>query len=79
MKKMIMSVIMCLALIASTSVMAQDKAPKKDCPKSKTECTKDGEKKACCKDKAAADKKACTKDGEKKACCKDKAAADKKK
>ena len=73
-----MSAIMCLALIASTSVMAQDKAPKKDSPKSKTECTKDGEKKACCKDKAATDKKACTKDGEKKACCASKKTEEKK-
>ncbi|MDR3058141.1 MAG: hypothetical protein LBU84_08375 [Prevotella sp.] len=69
MKKLIMSAIMCIALAASTSVMAQDKTPKKDCCKDKTECTKD--KKDCSKDK-----KACTKDGEK--CTKDKAAADKK-
>jgi hypothetical protein len=74
MKKLIMSAIMCVALIASTSVMAQDKTPKKDsCCKEKTECTKDSDKKESSKDK-----KACTKDGEKKSCCKDKAAADKK-
>ncbi|MFV0328960.1 MAG: hypothetical protein ACK5KL_03890 [Dysgonomonas sp.] len=55
MKKLIMSAIMCIALAASTSVMAQDKTPKKDCSKDKKACTKDGEK--CTKDKAAADKK----------------------
>ena len=76
-----MSAIMCVALMASTAVMAQDTTPKKEgCCKEKTECTKkEGEKKACCKDKAATDKKECTKkDGEQKACCKDKKAADKK-
>ncbi len=45
-----------------------------DKDKGKKECKK-GEKKACCKDKAAAEGKACSgeKAGEKKACCKDKA------
>ena len=77
MKKLIMSAIMCVALMASTTVMAQDTTPKKEgCCKAKTECTKkEGEKKAC-KDKAA--KKECTKKDGKKACCKkDKKAAKK--
>lgn len=60
MKKMIMSAIMCVALMASTSVMAQD-STKEDCCKAKTECKKDDKKKTC-------------KEGEKKSCCsKDKA------
>jgi len=74
MKKLIMSAVMCVALMASASVMAQDgKTAQKDCCKAKTECKKDGEKKDCCKDKKATDKKACTKDG-KKSCCADKKA-----
>ncbi|NDV96521.1 hypothetical protein D0T84_16595 [Dysgonomonas sp. 521] len=83
MKKLIMSAIMCVALVASTSVMAQDKTPKKDsCCKAKTECTKDCSKKECtknktectkdCKKECCKDKTACTK--EKKSCCKNKAA-----
>ncbi len=69
-----MSAMMCVALMASTAVMAQDTTtPKKDgCCKAKTECKKDGEKKSCCKDKKETDKK-CTK-GEKKSCCTDKKA-----
>jgi len=67
MKKLIMSAIMCVALMASTAVMAQDTTPKKDgCCKSKTECTKDS-KKSCSKDK-----KECTKD-KKESCCNKKA------
>lgn len=57
MKKMIMSAIMCVALIASTSVMAQDSTKKEGCcSKTKTECKKDEKKKTC-------------KEGEKKSCC----------
>lgn len=62
MKKLVMSAILCIAFVASSSVMAQDTTPKKECTKSKTECTKD--KKACTKDK-----KECTKDANKKSCC----------
>lgn len=48
---------MCLALIASTSVIAQDKHLK-DCPNQSLKILlKTEKKKACCKDKAAADKK----------------------
>lgn len=67
---------MCVALIASAGVMAQDgKTTQKECCKAKTECKKDGEKKACCSDKkATTDKKDCTKDGAKKSCCSDKKA-----
>jgi hypothetical protein len=68
MKKVIMSVIMCVALMASSVVVAQDKAPKKDQPKK--ECCKD--KKSCCKDSGK-------KDGKTASCCQDKAkSADKK-
>ncbi|GAB6121876.1 hypothetical protein [Dysgonomonas termitidis] len=73
MKKLLMSVIMCIAFVASSSVMAQDTTPKKECCKAKTECTKD--KKECAKDK-----KECTKDkaADKKACCTKDKKADKK-
>ncbi|GAB6009014.1 hypothetical protein [Dysgonomonas reticulitermitis] len=80
MKKIIMSAIMCVALMASSVVVAQDKAPKKDQPKK--ECCQDkasdkkDDKKSCCKDKAKATDK---KDGKTASCCQDKAkAADKK-
>ncbi|MDR1707680.1 hypothetical protein [Dysgonomonas sp.] len=80
MKKIIMSAIMCVALMASSVAVAQDTAPKKDQPKK--ECCQDkaadkkDEKKSCCKDKAKATDK---KDSKKATCCKDKAkAADKK-
>jgi len=78
MKKLIMSAIMCIALVASTSVMAQDTTPKKECCKAKTECTKD--KKECTKDKkeCTKDKKECTKNADKKACCSKDKKADKK-
>ena len=64
MKKLIMSAVMCVALIASASVMAQD-TKKSTCSKTKTECTKkdkkacaDTQKKDCCtKDKKATNKK----------------------
>lgn len=51
MKKLVMSAIMCVALMASASVMAQDaKTTKKEgCCKEKTECKKE-DKKACSKD-----------------------------
>lgn len=83
MKKVIMSAIMCVALMASSAVLAQDTAPKKD--QAKKECCqakatdKKDEKKSCCKDKAA-DKKATSKEeGKKASCCQDKAkTADKK-
>lgn len=54
MKKVIMSAVMCIALMASTTVIAQD-SQKKEGSKAKTECTKK-EKKSC-------------KEGEKKSCC----------
>jgi len=59
MKKLIMSTIMCFALMTSTVVLAKDTTPKKDGnTKAKTECTKkDGEKKACCTDKKSTDTK----------------------
>ena len=70
MKKIIMSAIMCVALMASSVAVAQDTTPKKDQPKK--ECCKDkttkkkGDKKSCCKDTAkTTDKKA--------ECCKEKA------
>lgn len=73
MKKIIMSAVMCIALMASSGVMAQDgKTAQKDCCKAKTECKKDCDKK-CCTDKKATDKK-CTKDGTKKSCCTEKKA-----
>lgn len=81
MKKLIMSAVMCIALMASTTVLAQDATPKKD-TKAKTECTKkDGEAKSCCTKDKKAEKKECTKkDGEKKSCCtKDKKTTDAKK
>lgn len=61
-----MSVFVCVALMASGSIVAQDKTPKKDAPKKEacckdkksTECTKDS-KKECCKDKATKEKKSC--------------------
>lgn len=56
MKKVIMSAVMAIALIASSSVMAKDS--KKDAPKAKTE------KAACTKEK-----KECTEKAEKKSCC----------
>lgn len=51
MKKVIMSAIMCVALLASASVMAQDtkSAKKEGCCKEKTECKKEA-KKSCCKE-----------------------------
>lgn len=55
-----MSAVMCIALMASTSVMAQD-SQKKQCDKPKTECQK---KKDCKK----AEKKSC-KEAQKKSCC----------
>lgn len=60
MKKVLMSAVMCIALMASTSVMAQD-SQKKQCDKPKTECQK---KKDCNK----AEKKSC-KEAQKKSCC----------
>lgn len=60
MKKLIMSTIMCVALVASTTVMAQDTTPKKE-TKAKTECKKDGEAKSCCTQDKKADKKDSTK------------------
>lgn len=74
-----MSAVMCIALMASTTAVAQD-TKKACCTKTKTECTKkEADKKACCtKDKK--DKKECTKKDAKKSCCtKDKKATDKKK
>lgn len=62
MKKLIMSAVLCIAFVASSSVMAQDTTPKKDTAKAKTECTKD-------KKEASKDKKECTKDANKKSCC----------
>lgn len=66
---------MCLALVASPALFAQDSAPKKG-----------GTKKECCQNKKSADKKdgkksCCTKEkaADKKSCCADsKKAADKK-
>lgn len=55
MKKVIMSAVMCIALMASTTVMAQD-SKKKECDKAKTEQCEKKEKKSC-------------KEGEKKSCC----------
>ncbi len=57
MKKVIMSAIMCVALMASTTIIAQD-SQKKQADKPKTECSKkkEGEKKSC-------------KEGEKKSSC----------
>lgn len=57
---------MCVALMASTCVMAQDTTTKKDCCKAKKECKK-GDKKAC--DKKTKD---CSKDTKKSCCTKDK-------
>lgn len=76
MKKLIMSAVMCIALLGSTAVMAQD-SKKATCCKAKTECTKKAtDKKACC----TKDKKECTKkDANKKSCCTSKNAADTKK
>lgn len=56
-----MTAIMAVALMASTSVMAQD-TTKKCCDSTKTECKKEGDKKACCKDK----KSECKKESDKK-------------
>lgn len=76
MKKLLMSAILTLALVASPALFAQDTAPKKE-----------GAKKECCQSKKSADKKdskksCCTKDkaaDSKKSCCTDsKKAADKK-
>lgn len=67
MKKLIMSAIMCIALMGSTTVIAQDATPKKTV-KAKTECTKKDDKKSCCtKDKK--DDKKCTQKDSKKSCC----------
>lgn len=67
MKKLIISTILCIGLIASGTVLAQDSTPKKATTKVKTECKKD-DKKSCC----TKDKKECTKkEGEKKSCCAD--------
>ncbi|MFV0418928.1 MAG: hypothetical protein ACK5KT_09385 [Dysgonomonas sp.] len=56
MKKLLLSAIVCVALMASTTVMAQDATPKKE-TKAKTECKKDGETKSCCSKEKKADKK----------------------
>ena len=74
MKKVILSAVMCFALLASGSIVAQDN---KDA-KAKTEKTSTNkEKKDCCKkDEKKADKKSCCKDDAKK---KDTAAAGTKK
>lgn len=73
---------MCIALMGTSVVVAQDGTPKKDQPKKeccqdKKSCDKKDAKKTCCNDKAS-DKKACTKDSKKASCCQDKAKADKK-
>jgi len=82
MKKLIMSAVMCVALMASAGVMAQDgKTTQKECCKAKTECKKDCKKECCKKDcdkKCTKDQKAtCPKDS-KKACCDTDKKADKK-
>ena len=59
MKKLIISAVMCIALMASTTAVAQD-SKKACCTKDKTECTQKKDKK---------DKKECTKKDAKKACC----------
>lgn len=71
-----MSAVMCIALMASTTAVAQD-TKKACCTKTKTECTKkEADKKACC----TKDKKECTKkDANKKACCNAKKTTDSKK
>lgn len=62
MKKLVLSVVMCTALLASSAVMAQDK---KTAEPAKKECTS-SEKKNC----TSADKKdASKKTSEKKSCC----------
>lgn len=66
MKKVIMSLALCVAFLASSSMIAQDN---KDAKKEKTEKT------CCSKDKKASDKKDANKkcdkkSGEKKSCCK---------
>lgn len=64
MKKLILSSIMAVALMASMPLMAQE-AKKAECTKAKTECTKT-DKKEC----TDAKKKDCTKKEEAKpACC----------
>ncbi|MBD8388617.1 hypothetical protein [Dysgonomonas sp. BGC7] len=73
MKKVIMSMVMCVALMASTAVMAQDAKPKKgECCKEKTECTKEKKDSATKEKDTSKDKKACTKDNTKSCCKKDK-------
>lgn len=85
-----MSAVMCIALLASTTVLAQDSTPKKE-TKAKTECTKKDAAKSCCtkdkkEEKKDATKSCCTKDKKEtkkdtaKSCCtKDKKVEDKKK
>ena len=87
MKKIILSGFMMIALLASSSVMAQDNktkctkakteccATKKACTKTKAECTKT--KKECCTTKKACDKTKAECTATKKTCTKKKACAKK--
>ena len=61
MKKLVLSVVMCTALLASSAVMAQDK---KTAEPAKKECTS-SEKKNC----TSADKKDTSKKTSEKSCC----------
>ncbi|NDV79445.1 hypothetical protein [Dysgonomonas sp. 511] len=70
MKKVIMSAIMCIALMASTTAIAQDCPKQKECCKAKTECTKTCTKKDCTKKKECPkNKKECKRGEAKKSCC----------
>lgn len=70
MKKLLLSVIMSVAFIASTgTALAQDN--KGTCCKAQKECTQQKEEK-CTKDKKCGEKKKeCTKEQSKKSCCKE--------
>lgn len=68
MKKLLLSVIICITFIGSVNILsAQDN--KSDCCKEKKECTQQEDK--CTKDKKCGEKKKeCNKDKKKKSCCK---------
>ena len=62
MKKLVLSMVMCSALLASSAVMAQDK---KTTEPAKKECTSSDKKNCASSEK----KEGCTKSSDKKSCC----------